>query len=431
MPFRASGLLPGAKLELVPRPRTPAAVHVALQLPGPDAKRLVRSFPADISLWQILRQFESHPPGSDTNLNITARAVARPGSPTLYYEAPVLQILGRELASLEDLQKSLSRLGHNSGNLLLRLSYRTTDQTMPDAMREISQFFNDAAPSPPGPPDAVPEAAPPEPTQPPSQPPSSTETAIPPAADEDAAGATLPVQPAPSDPSQTGDLYQPVDLFLAPTSTTPAAALASADDEADYVPTVAHAQLHQARLQESARNRRLLSDAELAAQDAAHESRLAAIKSVLVKVRFPDNTSGHWQVGPADGGDFLYAAVRHLMAAKDQPFRLVLPGPKPVVIRDKGGSGQGLIRAYGFSGRVLVNLVWDEAVPASIRKQSFLHADVAQKAQPLRVPTPPAATTAEDDTDRMPIAEAPAKVNEGRADGGAKKLPKWFKLGKK
>ena len=72
-------------------------------------------FPSDTTLWLILRKFES---SGGTNLNFTARGVAEvekgtSGAGRIFYEKPVLNVAGRELSDLEDLQKTLANLGHN------------------------------------------------------------------------------------------------------------------------------------------------------------------------------------------------------------------------------------------------------------------------------------------------------------------------------
>ncbi|KAL7814106.1 GLUT4 regulating protein TUG domain-containing protein [Trichoderma gracile] len=467
IPFRTSGLIAGAKLELVQKSKTPSAVQIALQLPQPEAKeipggRLINKFPSDLSIWQVLRQFESGEASAGKNINITARGVAETagggssGAGQLYYETPVLNIMGRELASLADFQKTLSQLGHNSGNVLIRLTFRKTDQTLYEAMEQIGAFFKEearvkeeekkedeknAAPSaeqqdrPHNPPadggDTPMAEAPSEPVK------NSTEAqqqddALAQATQD--ATATSSLQ---SDSQQTQQetnnsepksRFQPVSVFLAPTNSTPAAALVPADED-DFTPTIAHAQLHQARLQESSRNKRLLSDKEIEEKEAAEQAKIAAVKSVLIKVRFPDNTSSDWEVGPSDTGAFLYQAVRHVMADSGQPFHLVIPGSKKV-IKDDDAPQHSLIRAYKLSGRVLVSLVWDDGVPAEVRKRPFLKADFAQQGQAIKVPEIP---TVEDDKDAPSVVPQVQKAPEKRdgGEGSGKKMPKWLKLGKK
>ncbi|KAK0383232.1 hypothetical protein NLU13_9145 [Sarocladium strictum] len=454
VPFRVSGLVAGARLELVQRSQTPSAVQVALEVPLPEGKeipgrRLIQKFPSDISIWKLLRQFESGTASAGRNINITGRAVAQTaggstsGSGQMYYETPVLNIMGRELASFAEFQKTLAQLGYNSGSVLIRLSYRLSGQTLYEAMEEIAQHFKeteevvggvnsvkDATAQPAeeqkgtvAPEDtAMTEAAPL--TAEPSQSTSADVGAAPIATEtsqEPPASSTLP---KPSDP------YQPVNVFLAPSGTIPAAALAPAP-ESDFQPTIAHAQLHQARLQESSRNKRLLSDKELAEKAAAEEARLAAVKSLRVRIRFPDNTSSDWEVGPDATGSFLYEAVRRVMASPEQPFHLTLPGAEKTVIKDADAAAHNLVRGYKLAGRVLLSLVWEDTVPAEIRKQPFLKANVARQGQEVKVPDMPTqGEDAEERSGKRPAADEEKPKKTG--DGGAKKVPKWFKgLGKK
>lgn len=197
----------------------------------------------------------------------------------------------------------------------------------------------------------------------------------------------------------------------------------------DFAPTVAHAQLHQARLQESSRNRRLPSDKELEQQAAAEEAKIAAITSVLVRVRFPDNTSSDWQIDQASTGAFLYDAVRHVMAMKDFPFHLVISGGTKV-IKDDASEKNRLVKAYKFAGRVLVNLVWDDSVTKDLRKQPFLQSSTAKNAQEIRMPDLPTHVEEKAEPDLLVKQET---KKEGRIldSDGKKKIPKWLKLGKK
>lgn len=359
------------------------------------------------------------------------------GSGQLYYETPVLNVMGREFSTFVDFQRTLSQLGYNSGNVLMRLAYKTTDQTLYEAMEQIGQFFKEVEeegkpeqapkkdeelqPKSADPvPDTPMEDAQPEPSHD-SEPQASASTSQEPQAStcgaEEAGNGDAPGEKDP---------FKPVNVFLAPSATTPAAALLPRS-ETDFTPTIAHAQLHQARLQENSKNKRLLSDRELEGKAAAEEAKIAAVKSVLVKVRFPDNTSSEWEVSPAETGGFLYQAVRHVMTSSDQPFRLVLPGGK-TVIRDDDSAKNSLIKAYKLSGRVLVNLVWDDSVKPDVRKQPFLKSSVARQGQAVKVPDVPKVEN--DKTSTLP-APGPKKEEKSGGDGVGKKIPKWFKLGKK
>jgi len=139
--FRLSGLTSGAKLELVQSSRSPAVVSVALQLPDSEAQgipnaRLTDKFPSTTTLWLVLRKFEAGVAGeSSTQRNLTARGTPRTdggssGQGRLYYETPVLQVMGRELSSFTELQKSHVQLGFNSGSVLIKLNFRLSDMTL-------------------------------------------------------------------------------------------------------------------------------------------------------------------------------------------------------------------------------------------------------------------------------------------------------------
>ncbi|KAJ4130762.1 hypothetical protein NW768_006300 [Fusarium equiseti] len=452
IPFRASGLGPGAKLELVQKSKTPSAIQVALQVPPPEGReipggRLIEKFPSDLTIWKVLRQFESGKASNGKNINITARGIASiddssgSGSGQLHYETPVLNIMGRELSSFTDFQKTLSQLGYNSGSVLIRLTFRKTDKTLYDAMTEISQFFKDtddedqkeeisttvAEPVSTEEAEIQEQQAPQETgdskmADAQTEEPSEAGHVQPKEAPEAVADDNMEV-----DSSQSSDPLAPVNVFLAPSGSTPAAALAPAPDT-DFAPTIAHAQLHQARLQENSRNKRLLSDQELEEKAAAEAAKINAIKSILIKVRFPDNTSSDWQVSPAHTGQFLYDAVRHVMAHNGQPFHLVLPGTK-TIIKDDPNPNNGLIKAYKLSGRTLINLVWEDGVPPAVRKQPFLKANVAQQGQQVKVPEP---IVSNEKDEALPVARpAQTETGEGSGEKIAKKIPKWLKLGKK
>ncbi|KAK2591684.1 hypothetical protein QQS21_010621 [Conoideocrella luteorostrata] len=454
VPFRTSGLIAGAKLELVQRSNTPSVVQIALQIPQPEARevpggRLIKKFPSYLTLWKVMRQFESGEASIGKNINITARGYASTtsGSGQLHYETPVLNIMGREFSTFDEFQKTLAQLGYNSGNVLIRLDFRRTAQTLFEAMEQTSLFFNDSdekedkAATMEVVENKVAEEVWDEQRQ--QQQKTLMANDAPDAAvihnssatsQSEVTNSTTPADQKTTEdtldtlsPSAAQDPYQPVNIFLAPTGTTPAAALVPAT-ESDFAPTIAHAQLHQARLLQSSRNKRLPSDKELAEKAAADEARIASIKSVLVKIRFPDNTSSEWQVSPLETGAFLHEAVRQVMADPNQPFRLVLSG-STTTIKDNSGQNHNLIKVYKLSGRVLINLVWEDTVPVSTRQQPFLKANIAIHGQEVKVPDLP---TVDDETPNV-TSNQDIKKDEKKGGGGegAKKIPRWLKLGKK
>ncbi len=345
-----------------------------------------------MSLWKVMRQFET----AESGLNITGRGVpVGTNSGQLYHEAPTVNIMGREYSALEDLNKTLSQCGINSGSIVLRVTFKLGERTLFDALQEISRYLSDVEPEQPKAEEKPEPAAPPVVEQPKTEAPaedSSKHEALVPAPAVEQPAPAAPTEPEPMDidgpPTTTTDTptdhLQPTNVFTAPSSSTPAAARTREDDSV-YEPTIAHAQLRQHQLLQRSQNTRLKSDAELAA-DAAEEARqLAKITSVEIKVRFPDQTSAVWTVSPDETGSFLYHAVRGVMAHPDQPFRLILPGPKTVVHEDE----KKLIAGYRLKGREMFHLLWEDGVPAAARGGQFLKGSVASKAKEVVVPEIP------------------------------------------
>ncbi|KAI0383924.1 GLUT4 regulating protein TUG-domain-containing protein [Hypomontagnella monticulosa] len=452
--FRTSGLPPGAKLELIVRSNTPTAINVALQLPAPESNlfppsgRITEKLPSDYTLWQVLRQFESGRSSQGKNLNITARGVARTskgttaGSGQLYYETPVLTMESRTLATFADFQKTLSQLGYNSGSVLIRLSFQKTDVTLAEAMGDISRYFKtdegqgaqESAPTPTTNDEVYtsPDVTPP---------PDSSNTPQAEGAEVDAlrttqsdGAGTLP--PAQAQISSAMDVdnsspgYRPVTIFSAPISGTPAAALQIDTDEA-FAPRIEHAQAHQRLLKSAGENKRLLSDRELEEKAAAEAAKVAAVKSIRIKVRFPDNFSAEWPFGPDDTGATLYTEIRKIMANDNAPFKLVLP-PGKTAIKDDSSPSNTLIGGYRLSANTLVNFMWEDTVPVAIRKQPFLKGSAAGQAQKVVIPEIPD-VQGEDEagpsTSLLPSTSKPRVEGEG---SNKFKTPKWLKgFGKK
>lgn len=395
----------------------------------------------------MLRHFEAKGAPSGKTLNFTDRGVpqtsngTQAGSGQLYYEMPVLRIMTREISTLADFQKTLSQVDLDAGSHMIQLSFKSTEQTLGDAMNEISQFFKEeddiqraASEHAPAPDNSVAATSEPsastdkmetEATQPQdSEKPIEEQVSreAPASQPADGAGDTMDVDDSATSPR---DVLNPVGIFSAPANAVPIAASIDLPDHY-YTPTIAHAQAHQQKLQESAVNRRLKSDAEIEAETRAEEAKIAAVKTVTIKVRFPDQTSAHWKFGPDDTGATLYKAVRSVMANDSAPFKLVLPGPPSVSshIKDEAGAQHTLIKGYRLSGSVLLNLAWDDRVPQDIKKSSFLKPEFASQATKVEVPDIPVVDEAEPN---LPQATPPKPQNSGENSGSAKKVPKWLK----
>lgn len=396
--LRLSGLPSGAQLELVQSSRTAAPINVALQLSASeDNVRLTDKFPSTTSLWQILRGFESGAAGGRAPANFTQRGIARQqnggsGAGRLYYETPVLNVMGRELASFVDLQKTLAQLGVTSGSALLRLSFKGTDQPLEEAMIEISSYFKSTESNEPAASTSGDTQRPQEPESAPARPDQATANDTPRKGNSDTQDiATETIQDLQQSsqgmsPSAEASQQRALKVFLAPTTSTPAAA-AQPYNENDYVPTIEHAKLHQARLSGAGRNQRLLSDAEMAKQEEERQAKLNAVNNVKVRVRFPDQTTIETSFGREDTGRDVYEFVRNLMANGKEKFSLTYVGSKAGHVTLRNGP-QKLIADDGWRGSMLINLTWDESVSTQVKTQPVLREDISRQAVPMIVEAP-------------------------------------------
>ena len=410
--YRLSGLPSGARLELIQLSKSPSVVTVALQLPESEASgvqngRMVGKFPSTTTLWQVLRRFEAGvADGSNTKRNFTARHVSRTGGETsasgrLYYEAPVLHIEGKDHSTLKDYERSLGSLGYNSGNVLLRLRFEPRDQPWEEAVEEISTFFKPdeteatmTQTQTEAPQDPIPAILPP--SVPGAQGDTPMEDAPP-----EVAGLSLQSAPegvdsvdassAAVDPVSTPQAplldisNRPITVLAPPSSTTPQAAKLP-HNSSDFVPTVAHAKTHQARLAENSRNKRLLSDAEIQAQEEAQAEKFAQIREVEIKVRFPDQSSVIQKFGREDTAQTLYAQVRKWLAWESEPFSLNVAGGRGTTALPRGQ--QKLVDDLKLSGKLLVIVVWEDGASMAARSGKSLKPEFANNAQPIPVSNP-------------------------------------------
>ncbi|KAI4279576.1 MAG: hypothetical protein LQ337_000161 [Flavoplaca oasis] len=446
-PIRLSGLSAGAKLELVQLSRSPSVVSVALQLPeieahSPAGGRLIEKYPSSTTLWLILRNFESMAP----HRNYTARAKTRTetggtGSGRLYHEAPVLSIMGRELTSFTDLQKTLAQLGYNAGSVLLRLTFRLSDTPIEEAMEQIERYFKSVSGDEKAGshatsmtmPESVPDTAAPVPAE------EDAETKTPPEPDtpsdeEDRFTVDLATQediknsaeeePDPS--AVTGPGQRPISIFKPPESSTPQAAR-QAFNERDYEPTVAHAKLHQARLQGSGRNKTLPSDKELADREIAKAQRVADIKDIAIKIRFPDQSAVNATFTNLDTARSLYDFARGMMAAQGEPFLLNFRSARGPRIIPLDGT-EKLILDLGMSGSTLVNFFWGEGASLEARAKPVMKENMLAQAKEIEVPK----ILESDAPEPVPKDTTTEKPKASGKGDGKGKMPKWFKgLGKK
>ncbi|KAL5342590.1 GLUT4 regulating protein TUG-domain-containing protein [Aspergillus crustosus] len=449
--FRLSGLSPGAKLELVQLSRSPSVVTVAIQLPASEARgapngRLMDKFPSTTSIWMVLRKFEAGIAGSTSIRNLTGRGVPvveGEGSGRLFYEGPVVQIMDRELSTLVDFQRTLAQLGFNSGNVLIRLSFRRTDQPLDEAMTQIHEYFKSSE-------DATEETltsrSEAEKEKENSQIPVHESDTKPDDASTTNQQPTTPSDTAPILPQQSEtptDSARPVTVYAPPSSDTPQAAQTAYSDS-DYVPSVEHAQVHQRRLQAASKNTRLRSDAEITAAAAAEEQRRAAVKEVEVKVRLPDQSQIVSKFGQQDTTRTLYAFVRSCLASPYASEKFVLTNfsgpsasksqqphvPFQSILPDSEASF--LIKNHGMTGRVLVNFSWDATASSTAResRSGILKAELQIKAQAHKIQEPPEAMDTSPDVSGS--SKPSDSSNQTGEKSGTRKVPKWLKLpGKK
>ncbi|EMD62085.1 hypothetical protein GGP41_002437 [Bipolaris sorokiniana] len=444
--IRLANLPQGARLELVQASRSPTVISVALQLPATEKNvRLTNKFASNTSLWEILRHFESSP---GTNYNFTQRGIPEmsgaSGAGRLHYEQPVITVMPghKEQSSFVELQQTLSQLGFDSGSALLKLSYRNSGTPLEEAMAQISQYFKPSEPSAgaegahastisqlasiPDPAQAAPEATEtvagetvrndepdPEPmdvepktaAQPAQKQEVSTEKYAAesientsPAAALAAATSTassVPIQPSqPSsqpaqDTSQPAEKSRNVQIFSAPTSSTPQAAR-NAFNESDYLPTIEHAKAHQNALLNKTKNTRLLSDKELEEQEKERQAKIAAAaeKGGSLRIRMPDGALIQMSFNKNDTAAGLYDFVRDFLEKKNEPFQLKNTGPTGRLVlipRDD----KRLVQDLRFFNNELVTFQWAENASAGTRASRHVLASEWQaKAQMLKVEEP-------------------------------------------
>ena len=420
-PFRLSGLSGGAKLQLTRASKSPGVVSVALQLPeGEGGGRLSDKFPSNTSLWLVLRKYEDAVAGSPSKkLNLTQRGVTSSGSGgagRLLYEQPCLHLMGRNLETFADLQKTLAQLGYNGGSILIRLSFRNSGQPLEEAMKEISEYFGSVETSVPA--SSASKAA--EPgvgadadgtTE--SIPETLGDTAAAPAAGEEEKAEmneatamteeeqtvqpseqnnTTPSSSEPAPPSSSeaeplsSNTINGISVYRPPSSSTPAAAL-EPDDPSVYEPTIDHAKAHQASLQRSGQNIRLPSDRELEEQQTVRREKLATVQNVVVRVRYPDQSQIETTIHASETAADLYAKVMDTLAAAPEPFELRCYTSNNTNTQETlpNSPAKRLVRDFGFRGKVLVTLIWSPEASLRARQGPSLKEEYRKHATDLKV----------------------------------------------
>lgn len=472
-PIRLSGLSSGARLELIKVSKSASVVSVALQVPESDGEgipnnRMTDKFPSTTSLWQILRQFESGAAGGlRLRKNFTERSIPQiangnAGSGRIYYETPVLNYMGREVSDFVGLQQSLGQLGFTGGNTLLRLTFRATQDPFETAKENIEQYFKSVqeqdnssksahagsvATSSSVPDTAQPvlteeEAGAKSPAEPLSPLPSSENPLSPRGEDVIASSsisnpngkqteATTPLASTLSTASEftvTGPGGRLMTVYAPSSSTVPRAAQ-QAYNENDYVLTIAHAKLHQKRLQDNTHNQRLASYAEDENKQKSRAQKLTEIKKLKLKLRLPDQQLVGTEFTDLETAETLYDFARGLIVHEGAPFLLKFSsgkGPQEVPL----DSRKRLIAELGMVGPLLVNFVWAEGADLEARRSPVLKAEYARHAKEIEIPE----IQGEDAVEESPAAPDRSSGNSKPSGGGSKGgIPKWLQtaLGKK
>ena len=388
---------------------------MALQLPESEGGgRLSDKFASNTSLWLLLRKYEDAVAGSPSKkLNLTQRGVPTSGAGAgrLVYEQPCLHLMGRNLETFTDLQKTLAQLGLNGGSALIKLSFKNTERPLEEAMQDISTFFtaidtvpasigssasqfapgahaaNEAMTSVPDA-DAENAAAPAEDeakTEPNEDFPMSEGPTAQPVEDDVIASSSDTKSPGSpkADTARPTNTINGISVYRPPSSSTPAAALQE-DDPSNYEPSIDQAKSLQASLQQAGRNKRLLSDKELAEQEAVRQEKLASIHSVVVRVRYPDQSQIETTIYASETSTDLYAKVMDTLAAAPEPFELRYTGTKGHETLPNSGAKR-LVRDFGFRGKVLVTLVWSPDASVKARQGPSLKEEYRRHATDLKV----------------------------------------------
>jgi tether containing UBX domain for GLUT4 len=339
-----------------------------------------------------------------------------------------LHALNKEFVTFADLQTTLAAAGVRSGSCLIKLNFKKTNQPLEEAMAEIGQYFKNEEEAESGPTNS--EGAPTSEGPPPItgaiQRTDSTEedTEM-----KDVASVVTPTKPpAPATPEAVilGPNQRPISVYAAPSSDVPKAAL-QPHNEDDYEPTIAHAKLHQSRLQNRSQNQRLLGDAELELLEKEKAAKLATVKKVDIKLRFPDQTTMVVPFTADDTAAFLYDFVTKAIAAENQPFKLVWNDRGPnTVPKDEKNSKKKLIKDLGLEGKVVVNLVWEDGASDSARKAPTLKEEYAKMAQQVAVPEV-TEVEAKEETITPTLDKGKSKEDPEGGSSKGKGIPKWLK----
>ncbi|TLD39284.1 Glycerol-3-phosphate dehydrogenase [NAD(+)] [Venturia nashicola] len=463
--YRVAGLPSGAKLELVQSSRTPSVVNIALQLPQTeDNARLTEKFPSDTTLWQILRRFEAGVAGGSANqYNLTQRGIAQTaeggtGAGRLFYEMPTVQVMSKQLGTFEELQKTLGQLGITSGSTLLRLSFKNSGRPLEDAMKQITEFFKEAqsveisaaltadvaaaeasqpAPVTESQTAILPEVEATEFNTNPQIDAEPMSDVLPTTTEQTSLDTNSSVPQSSSDaaaerPVSESGPTRKVAVFSAPSAAVPQAATIPHNDN-DFSHSVEQLKQHQSRLADLGKNRRLPSDAEIAAAEKTKADKLAALQKITVRVRMPDQMQIQSEFQRADTSADLWAFVQLALRHPDQEFALKYVDARGRHVPLNKTPAKRLIQDLGWTGDTSLYMTWGENVDPRARKEPSLNDDHYELARELKVNLPQPEPEPEENAQKgvAGIFSKVKKASNLSAEEKAAKMAKFMGFGKK
>lgn len=170
---------------------------------------------------------------------------------------------------------------------------------------------------------------------------------------------------------------------------------------------------HQASILTATQNTRLPTDAEIESASSAAASKLSAIKSIDIKIVFPDQSSVLAPFTNTDTTKDLYTYVRDLLARPEQGFALSYAGQKGMVPLNEQ-DGKMLIPHLRFTGNTLVRVLWGDEVGIDVRQLPSLKDDVRKEAKEVVVRS---FDDTDDDKDERRGSGKAAEVKEDKKQG--------------
>lgn len=369
------------------------------------------------------------------------------GAGRLNYEMPVVTVMPghKEYGTFVDLQKTLSQLGFDSGSASLRLNFKNSGTPLEEAMTQISQYFKSADPAPQA--ESLPNL---EETAPETKTTVASETVRseevdpsamevdqePPVPGPSIAGVDGPSQtststistplspfsePVQASEGQSSSLSRPIQIFAAPTSSTPQAAR-TPFNETDYQPSVEQLRGLQASYKDRSKNTRLLSDKELEEQENMRKEKLAATadKGGIVRVRLPEGAFVQFPVSKVDTAADVYNFVTGCLQHQSEPFHLSYRDTKGLFTQ-MARNDKLVFQDLKFSSNELLTFRWDDRASATVRGiKSVLSPEWQQKAAPLKVEEPIAAEPPQASTQGRTLGDGKPKKEYSAAEKESK-----------